>query len=93
MTDQQIGTVNPEKAFVQSTSGKSVTGQSVVTDQGMDKEVVTLHPTAGASSEAPASSGIPSAKAQQGLAGHATAPQDETPMSDHVISTNDRTRI
>ena len=89
MTDQQIGTVDPEKAFVQTTSGTSVTGASVVTDQGVDKEVVTLHPTAGASSEAPASSGIPSARNQQSASHDSTAPQSTPRMSDRLQAVND----
>lgn len=89
MTQQTIGTADPEKAFIQSTSGESVTGQSIVTDQGVDKEVVTLHPVAGASSEAPASSGIPSAQKQQSASHDSTTRQNSPRMSDHVRPIND----
>ncbi|BDI31442.1 hypothetical protein CCAX7_34930 [Capsulimonas corticalis] len=89
MTDQQIGTVDPENAFVQTTAGASVTGQSVVTDHGVDKEVVSLHPVAGASSEAPASSGIPSARNQQSASHDSTAAQNTPRMSDRLQSVSD----
>jgi len=65
--EDQVGLSDPE-AFEQTTSGPSVTGKHLYADGGDgadEKEVTTRSHSAGASSEAPASSGIPSAEKQE----------------------------
>lgn len=64
--EEQVGLTDPE-AFEQTTSGTSVTGKHLYADGGDgadEKEVTIRSHSAGASSEAPASSGIPSAETQ-----------------------------
>jgi hypothetical protein len=80
MTEQIILTEH-EDAVIQDSHGRVVTHQRVIIDGDRDKEVVLLSPTAGASSEAPANSGIPSAVIQRHLRREAFADQRETPMS------------
>lgn len=82
--EEHVGLTQPD-AFEQTTSGESVTTKRLYADggHGQEKEVVTLDSRSGASSDAPPSSGIPSAKTQHGLS-EVTAPQDETPMGERV---------
>ncbi len=64
--EDQVGLTDPA-AFEQTTSGESVTGKHLYADGGDgtdEKEVTTRSHSAGASSDAPASSGIPSAEKQ-----------------------------
>ena len=91
MPEEQIATENPD-AFEITTSGESVTGKRLYADggDGQEKEANVPDPVAGASSAAPASSGIPSAVKQQRIAAgseeaEAVAEQDETRMADHKI--------
>lgn len=62
--DGNVGLANPAEAFEQTPSAAPVTHTHVIVDGERDEEVTTVSPTAGASSEAPASSGIPSAMTQ-----------------------------
>lgn len=80
-----IGAAQPD-AFVQATSGEIVTGKRIVADggDGKEKEVTLRSAHAGASSEAPASSGIPSAEKQHGEKGEAFDKQTETSMADRA---------
>lgn len=85
MTQQQVGLVQPEDAFEELTSGSVVTGQRIVVDGDSDKEVVMLDPFAGASSTAPAVSGIPSAVTQHATrTGEEYKPSAHTPMGGRV---------
>lgn len=59
-----IGLANPVEAFEQKPSASPVTHTHVIVDGERDEEVTVLSAAAGASSEAPASSGIPSAMTQ-----------------------------
>jgi hypothetical protein len=84
--EQHVGLTKPD-GFEQTTSDESVTTKHLFADggHGQEKEAVTSSTYAGASSDAPASSGIPSAKTQQGVS-QVAEPQDETKMGDHVQS-------
>jgi hypothetical protein len=85
MTYQQVGVTHPDESFEEVTSGAVVTGQRIVVDGDSDKEVVILDPATGASSNAPANSGIPSAVTQQGARTDETGkPNINTPMGDRV---------
>ena len=91
MIDEQIALETPD-GFEIKTVGESVTGKVLFADggDGHEKEATERDPVAGASSTAPASSGIPSAMTQQGVhAGktHAqeTAHTDETQMGNRDI--------
>jgi hypothetical protein len=64
MPEEQILVTDPEHAFIDQTSGESVTGQNVVIDGSVEKEAVILSSWAGASSSASAASGVPSAQTQ-----------------------------
>jgi hypothetical protein len=86
--EDHVGLTQPD-AFEQTTTGDSVTTRHVFADggDGKEKEVNLRSHHAGASSDAPANSGIPSAEKQHGLKGEAFDRQtDETPMADHVLS-------
>ena len=64
--EDQVG-LTEANGFEQKTSGVSVTGKHLYVDGGDgadEKEVTRLSHSAGASSEAPANSGIPSAETQ-----------------------------
>jgi hypothetical protein len=85
--EDQIGVTQPD-AFAQTTTGARETIKHLVADggDGKEKEVNLRSHHAGASSEAPANSGIPSAEKQHGVKGEAFDPQtDETPMAGHVV--------
>ena len=86
MAEEHILTSDPENSFEQTTSGESVTGKHLIADAGSprEKEANSQSPHAGASSEAPASSGIPSAVTQHGLREAAATETDETPMAGHI---------
>jgi hypothetical protein len=85
MTDHQVGLVNAEDGFEELTDGDCVTAQHVFVDGDSDKEVVILDPMSGASSNAPASSGIPSAVTQRGVrSGEMYKPSMHTPMGGRV---------
>ncbi len=85
MAEQHIGLTEPD-AFEQTTDGETVTGKHVFADGGDGKEKeATVHSAhAGASSDAPANSGIPSAVKQHGIQNEAVSDKDETPMVGHV---------
>lgn len=80
--EEHIGLTQPD-AFEETTTGDSVTIRRVFADggSGQEKEVNLGSHQAGASSEAPASSGIPSAMKQHGVKGEAVDPQDEPQMA------------
>ena len=82
--EDHIGLTQPD-AFETVTSGGRETGKHLFSD-GLDveKEAIERSHYAGASSEAPASSGIPSAEKQHGIKGEAFDKQTETPMAGHV---------
>lgn len=73
-------------AFEDTTSGTVETGQRMFVDggDGEEKEATVRSHHAGASSDAPASSGIPSAMKQSGNVGDAFDKQDETAMAGHM---------
>ena len=73
-------------AFEDTTSGTVETGQRLFVDggDGQEKEATVRSHHAGASSDAPASSGIPSAMRQHGNVGDAVDAQDETAMAGHT---------
>ena len=78
--EDQVGLTRPD-ALAQDTSGE--TGKQLFSDGGHGQEKEATHRShhAGASSDAPASSGIPSAMTQHGLR-QATEDQQQTPMAD-----------
>lgn len=80
---EHIAVTQPD-AFAQTTTGGSETGKQLIADggDGKEKEVTLRSHHAGASSEAPASSGIPSAEKQHGAKGEAFDTQTETAMAD-----------
>ena len=71
----------PDEPVLQTTEGESVTNMHRYTAEGEDLELTERNPITGASSEAPAGSGVPSADKQRGLKVQATEPQDETPLA------------
>ncbi len=83
--EEHIGVTQPD-AFEDKTTGESVTGKHLLADggDGKEKEATLRSHHAGASSEAPASSGIPSAEKQHGEKGEAFDEQTETAMAGHV---------
>ena len=89
MAEEHILTPDPENVFEQTTSGESVTRKHLIVEGGSsrEKEANSLSPHAGASSEAPASSGIPSAVTQHGLREAAAPETVETPMAGHILPT------
>jgi hypothetical protein len=89
MPEEQIALENPD-GFEIKTDGETITGARLFADGGGVKEADVLDPIAGASSAAPASSGIPSAVRQQSI--HAgkdlkdePSHTEETPMPDRTI--------
>ena len=85
MADQiedQIGLTQSD-ATEQTTTGETITGKRLFADggDGKEKEATLRSHHAGASSEAPASSGIPSAEKQHGVKGEAFDEQTETSMA------------
>ena len=97
LAEEEIGRESSD-AFEISTSGDSVTGAHLFADggDGLEKEVVILDPAAGASSSAPASSGIPSAMRQQaihdGLPAASSERNDQTTMADRTIPMREDTK-
>ncbi|MBV9850661.1 MAG: hypothetical protein JO250_13390 [Armatimonadetes bacterium] len=84
MPEEQIATQTADAVPI-ATGGESVTGAHLHADGGKEKETVTLSPHAGASSDAPASSGIPSAMTQHRARGEETDDTEETAMGDRSI--------
>ena len=85
--EEHIGVTQPD-AFEQTTTGEKATTRHLFADggDGKEKEVTLRDHEAGASSDAPPSSGIPSAMTQHGVQREAVTPKPETPMADRVIS-------
>ncbi len=85
MTEQHIGLTDPD-AFEQTTDGETVTGKHLFADggDGQEKEATIRSDHAGASSDAPASSGIPSAVKQHKVQNESMTDADETPMGGRV---------
>ena len=83
--EDQVGLATPD-AYQQTTPGEVETGKRLYADgaDGKEKEATVRSHHAGASSDTPASSGIPSAMKQHGNVGDAFDPQDETAMGGHV---------
>lgn len=83
--EEQIGLTQSD-AFEQMRPADSITEKRLFADggDGKEKEVTLRSHHAGASSEAPASSGIPSAEKQHGEPDEAFDRQTETPMAGHV---------
>lgn len=81
--EDHVGLTQPD-AFEQTTTGESVTAKHLFADggDGKEKEANLRSHHAGASSEAPASSGVPSAEKQHGVKGEAFGKQAETAMAD-----------
>jgi hypothetical protein len=77
--EEHIGLTQPD-AFEETTTGESVTGKRIFADggHGLEKEANLRSHWAGASSEAPAGSGIPSAEKQRHV-GVEREVVDETP--------------
>ena len=85
MTHHQVGLAHPEDAFEELTTGDVVTGHRLVIDGDANKELVDLHPTSGASSNAPSNSGIPSAVTQNNSrTKEVYKPSAHTPMAGRV---------
>lgn len=86
---EEILTSDPDNSFIQTTSGESVSRHQQVVDLNdpVEKESVSHHPVAGASSEAPASSGIPSAMTQQAIRAGGDVASGEASVADHEIPT------
>ncbi len=84
--EEHVG-VTQTDAFEQTTSGEAVTTKHIFADggDGKEKEATLRSPHAGASSEAPAASGIPSAERQRGVPGEAFDEQTETPMPNRSL--------
>lgn len=84
--EEHIAATQPD-AFVQPPGDQGVHGKQIIAEpeDGKEKEAALLSRHAGASSEAPASSGIPSAMRQHSLL-EVTEEQDETAAANHVIS-------
>ena len=80
--EEHIGLTQPD-AFEQVRPADTETEMRLFADggDGKEKEVTLRSHHAGASSEAPASSGIPSAEKQHGEPGEAFDTQTETPMA------------
>ena len=85
MAEEHIGLTDPD-AFEITTDAASVTGKHLFADggDGKEKEATTRSAHAGASSDAPASSGIPSAVKQHGLQNESVADNETTPMGDRA---------
>ncbi len=83
--EEHIGLTQPD-AFEQVRPADTETEKRLFADggDGKEKEATLRNHRAGASSEAPASSGIPSAEKQSGEKGEAFDKQTETPMAGHV---------
>ena len=83
--EQHVGLVQPD-AFAITTEGDTHTGKRLFADggDGKEKEATVRSSHAGASSEAPASSGIPSAMTQAGQPLQ-SSPNDETPLADRAV--------
>ncbi len=83
--EDHIG-LSDSDAFEDTTTGTVETGQRLFVDggDGQEKEATVRSHHAGASSEAPASSGIPSAMKQHGNVGDAFDEQSETAMAGHT---------
>lgn len=81
--EDHVGVTQPD-AFAQTTTGGSETTKQLFADggDGKEKEATQRSHHAGASSEAAASSGIPSAEKQHGVKGEAFDTQTETAMAD-----------
>ena len=89
--EEKVG-LETSDGFEITTDGASVTDRHLYSDggEGQEKEVTFLNPMSGASSAAPASSGIPSALTQQSVHSginqkEVTADQDETRMPDRTL--------
>jgi hypothetical protein len=83
--EEHIGLTQPD-AFEQPRPADTESETLLFADggDGKDKEATLRSHHAGASSEAPASSGIPSAEKQHGEKGEAFDEQTETPMAGHI---------
>lgn len=90
--EDHIAATQPD-AFAQAEGDQGVHGKHIIADpkDGKEKEATLLSHHAGASSEAPASSGIPSAMRQQGVRQEAVADQDEPAAASRTISTKEDT--
>lgn len=73
MSEAEIGVLHPAEAYEQKPSAPPVTRLRDIVDGDRDEEVTTLSLWAGASSEDPASSGIPRAEARQSQHGRGSA--------------------
>lgn len=91
--EEHIGLTQPD-AFEQPLPADTVTTKHLFADggDGKEKEAILHSHHAGASSDAPASSGIPSAEKQHGEKGEAFDKQTETPMAGHVLPTTQSTQ-
>jgi len=67
--EAEVGVLHPAEAYEQEPSAPPVTRLRDIADGDRDEEVTVLSPWAGASSEDPASGGVPSAEAQQSQRG------------------------
>ena len=87
--EEHVGVTRPD-AFEQKTDDMRTTGRHIFADpnEGKEKEVNVLDPVAGASSEAPPNSGIPSAMTQHGVQRRAVedagASEDVTPAANRA---------
>lgn len=85
MVEQHIGLTDSD-ASEQGTDGENVTGKHLFAEggDGHEREATLRSETAGASSDAPANSGIPSAVKQHKVQNEAFSDADETPMGGRI---------
>ena len=90
--EEHIATTQPD-AFAQPPGDQGIHGKIVIADpqDGKEKEATLRSHHAGASSEAPASSGIPSAVTQQGLRREAVVEQETPAAANRTIATTEDT--
>ena len=90
--EDHVGLTQPD-AFEVTTGDDSVTTRHIFADggDGKEKEATLRSHHAGASSDAPASSGIPSAMTQSGVF-EDTPDQEVTPMGNRDIPTRQDTK-
>jgi|GEM_PF-903794 len=83
--EAQVGVLHPAEAYEQEPNAPPVTRLHDIVDGDRDEEVTILSSWAGASSEDPASGGIPSAETQHHQWSEGSRQKGDTPAADHVV--------